>query len=270
MVDGPANQQVRATEHCTIAFPQEKAVGGKLIIYAFVVDALEECYETPGDGLQRWQMQLGEEYEGYLQWLRVAQPGDSPHCELTLEEVTLDPERVSRSTWKFLVCKGWQMTETVWLTAVRAWNMPVSRLSADAAARLGLTERPNDWCQVRPCNAAGRQEDEFLVKIASVLEIAPPGYPTERRPWELNFRKPDVVIGTRDWETVERFLCNVEQDKIAGLRETRKHHVRIVLQSGERWYLNLLVSETARQSRITLVCAYILIGSEYFVYVQIF
>jgi hypothetical protein len=32
MVAGPANQQVRATEHCTIAFPQEKAVGGKLII----------------------------------------------------------------------------------------------------------------------------------------------------------------------------------------------------------------------------------------------
>ncbi len=41
-VAGPANQQVRATEHCTIAFPQEKAVGGKLIIYAFVVDTLEE------------------------------------------------------------------------------------------------------------------------------------------------------------------------------------------------------------------------------------
>ncbi len=53
MVDGPSNQQVRATEHCTIAFPQEKAVGGKMIIYAFVVDTLEECYETPGDGLQR-------------------------------------------------------------------------------------------------------------------------------------------------------------------------------------------------------------------------
>ena len=28
MVAGPANQQVRATEHCTMAFPQEKAVGG--------------------------------------------------------------------------------------------------------------------------------------------------------------------------------------------------------------------------------------------------
>ncbi len=83
----------------------------------------------------------------------------------------------------------------------------------------------------------------------------PPGYPTERRPRELNFRKPDVVIGTRDWETVERFLCDVEPDKIAGLRETRKHHVRIVLQNGERWYLNLLVSETARQSRITSAAA---------------
>jgi hypothetical protein len=81
MVAGPANQQVRATEHCTMAFPQEKAVGGKLIIYAFVVDTLEELYETPKGGLQRWQMQLGEEDEGYLQWLRVAQPGDHPYCE---------------------------------------------------------------------------------------------------------------------------------------------------------------------------------------------
>ncbi len=63
------------------------------------------------------------------------------------------------------------------------------------------------------------------------------------------------MIGTRDWETVERFLCNVEPDKTAGMRETRKHHVRIVLQSGERWYLNLLVSKTARQSRITSAAA---------------
>ncbi len=98
MVAGPANQQVRATEHCTMAFPQEKAVGGKLIIYAFVVDTLEELYETPGGGLQRWQMQLGKEDEGYLRWLRVAQPDDRPFCELSLEEVTLDPERVSRSS----------------------------------------------------------------------------------------------------------------------------------------------------------------------------
>ncbi len=66
MVAGPANQQVRATEHCTMAFPQEKAVSGKLIIYALVVDKMEEYYETPGDGLQRWQMQLGEEDEGFL------------------------------------------------------------------------------------------------------------------------------------------------------------------------------------------------------------
>ena len=65
----------------------------------------------------------------------------------------------------------------------------------------------------------------------------------------MNFRRPDVVIGTRDWEAVERFLCNMVPDKMAGLRETHKYHARIVLQSGERWYLNLLVSETARQSK---------------------
>ncbi len=218
-----------------------------------MVDALDECFEMPGN--ERWQMQLGEEDEGYLRWLLVAQPGDCPHYELTLENVTLNPERMSPSTWKFLVCKGRQMTETVWLTAARAWNIPVSGMSADAATCLGLTERPNDWCQVRLCNAAGRQEYGFLAKIASVLEIAPPGYPTMRRPRELNFRKQEVVIGTRDWETVERFLYNVEPDRNAGLKQTRKHHIRIVLQGGERWYLNLLVSETARRSRITSMAA---------------
>ncbi len=106
MVDGLSNQQVRAMELCTIAFPQEKAVGGKMIIYAYVVDTLEECYETPDVGLQRWQMQLGEEDEGYLRWPRVAQPGDHPHYELTLENVTLNPERVSRSTWKSSCARG--------------------------------------------------------------------------------------------------------------------------------------------------------------------
>jgi hypothetical protein len=108
---------------------------------------------------------------------------------------------------------------------------------------------------VRPCNAAGRQLDGFLARIASVLEIAPPGYPTEKRPREMNFRRPDVVIGTKDWESVEGFLRNVEPDKMAELRETHKYHIRIVLRSGERWYLNLLVSETARHSRIISTAA---------------
>jgi hypothetical protein len=79
MVAGPAGQQVRATEHCTMAFPQEKAVGGKLIIYAFVVDTLEELYETPDGALQRWQMQLGEEDEGYLR-LRSQATACSASC----------------------------------------------------------------------------------------------------------------------------------------------------------------------------------------------
>ncbi len=151
------------------------------------------------------------------------------------------------------MCKGRQLT--VWLTAAPAWNMPVSRISAEAATRLGLTERPNEWCQVRPCNATGRQEDGFLAKIVSVLEIAPPGYPTTRRPREENFRRPDVVIGTRDWETVERFLCHVGPYRSAELRETRKQHIRIVLQDRERWYLNLLVSETSQRSKITSMAA---------------
>ncbi len=72
MLTGPAGQQVRAIGHCEIAFPQEKAVGGKMVIFAFVVDTLEELYEAPYGGLERWHMQLGEEDEGYLRWLQVA------------------------------------------------------------------------------------------------------------------------------------------------------------------------------------------------------
>jgi hypothetical protein len=113
MLEGPSGVPTCATEICTIAFPQERAVGGKMVIYAFVVDALEEYYETPQGGLQRWQMQLDADDDGFLLWLQVAQPGDRLWCELTLDNVTLDPEGVSRSTWKFLVCKGRQMTETV-------------------------------------------------------------------------------------------------------------------------------------------------------------
>jgi hypothetical protein len=69
MLDGPSGKQKRASELCTIAFPQEKAVGGKMVIYSYVVDTLEEYYETPVCGLQSWQMQLGEDDDGYLQWL---------------------------------------------------------------------------------------------------------------------------------------------------------------------------------------------------------
>ncbi len=62
-------------------------------------------------------------------------------------------------------------------------------------------------------------------------------------------------MGTRDWKTVERFLRDVGPDETAELRETRKQHVRIVLQDGERWYLNLLVSENVQRSRITSMAA---------------
>jgi hypothetical protein len=50
MLTGPAGRQVRAIGHCEIAFPQEKAVGRRMVIFAFEVDKLEELYETPYGG----------------------------------------------------------------------------------------------------------------------------------------------------------------------------------------------------------------------------
>ncbi len=71
---------MRAVGRCEIAFPQEKGVGGKMIIFAFEVDKLEELYETPYGGLERWHMQLAEEDEKYMRWMRTAQPRDRPYC----------------------------------------------------------------------------------------------------------------------------------------------------------------------------------------------
>ncbi len=60
-----------------------------------------------------------------------------------------------------------------------------------------------------------------------------------------------MVIGTRDWDTVKRFLRDLETGETVRPGAIRRQHVCIVLQDGERWYLNLLVSETSRRSRIT-------------------
>jgi hypothetical protein len=146
MLEGPSGTPTRATEICTVVFPLEGSQGRKIVIHALVVNTLEEYCGMPQNSLQKWQMQLGIEDDGILPWLQVAQPGDRHWGELTLDRVTLNPGGASGSTWKFLVCKGRQMTETVWLTAARAWSMPVSRISAEAAIRLGLTERQNEWC----------------------------------------------------------------------------------------------------------------------------
>jgi hypothetical protein len=68
-LEGPSGAPMCATEICTIAFPQERAVWVKMMIFAFVVDALEEYCETPQGGLQRWQMQMGTDDDRFLPWL---------------------------------------------------------------------------------------------------------------------------------------------------------------------------------------------------------
>jgi hypothetical protein len=199
MLEGPSGKPTRATEVCTIVFPLEGPQGRKLEIYALVVDTLEEYCGVHQNSMRKWQMQLGIGEDEILPWLQVAQPGDRHWCKLTMDRVTLNPGGVSRSMWKFLVCKVRQMKETMWLTAARAWGMPVSRISAEAVTRLGLTERPNEWCQVtgeamRCRRTAGRQvpcqDPEHIGDRTTGLSD------DEETPREENFKRPDVVIGT--------------------------------------------------------------------------
>jgi hypothetical protein len=117
MLEWPAGMLTCATEICTMVFPLEGSQGRKLEIHASVVDMLEEYYGVPQGSMWKWQMQLGIEEDEILPWLQVAQLGDHHWGEMNLERVRLSPGGVSWSRWKFLVCKGQQMIETIWLTA---------------------------------------------------------------------------------------------------------------------------------------------------------
>jgi hypothetical protein len=77
--------------------------------------------------------------------------------------------------------------------------MPVSRISAEAAIRLGHKAELNEWCSVRPCSDTGRLGEVFRTKVASTLEIMPSEGMGARWPLEKEYRWPDVVIRTREW-----------------------------------------------------------------------
>ena len=187
--------------------------------------------------------------------LQVAQPGDRQWGEMTLDKVRLSSCGTSRSTWKLLVCKGQQKMETVWLSVVRAWGMPVSKISAEAAIWLGHAAQPNEWSHVRPCSDTGWLGGAFPAKIASTLEVMPSDGTMATRPREKDYRWPDVAMGTRDLSLLEGFLCDRWMDpdpaEVLQPRPVYRWHICIALRDGERVYLNLLQSETARRSRIT-------------------
>jgi hypothetical protein len=124
----------------------------RLEIPALVVDTLEQYCGLPQNSMGKCKMQLGKAYAGILPLLQIAQPGDREWGKMTLERVSLSSCGTNRSMWKLLVCKGQQRMETVWISVVRAWGMPMSRISAEAAILLGHAAQPSKWCQVRPCS----------------------------------------------------------------------------------------------------------------------
>jgi hypothetical protein len=172
---------------------------------------------------------------------------------MTLEEVRLSSTMASLSTWKFLVCKT--QKETVWLSVAWAWRMPMSQISTDAVTQLGHKAQLNQWYSARLCGTTGHQEGLFLAKSMSTLEIAPSEAGAMMWPPGLDCRRPDVIVGTDNWNLLEGFLRGTwdSPERVEDtLRELLcKWHILVVLQNGERMYLNLLQSGTVQRSRIT-------------------
>jgi hypothetical protein len=74
-------------------------------------------------------------------------------------------------------------------------------------------------------------------------------------PRDASCRHPDMVVGANDWNALEGFLRDTwgDPEPVGGAPQGPSHkwHFRVILQNGERVYLNLLWSETAQRSRIT-------------------
>jgi hypothetical protein len=171
-----------------------------------------------------------------------------------VELIVDEPEHLE---WKLLACET--QGDRVWLRVVRAWHMPTLRISTGAVIRLGYEAEPNQLYAVRLCSPTGDLGDFLFCKECEY----PGGCSTRSRDDDEDPRSElqatDVVVGTEDWDGLQELLRGIwdipEEGEETVWMPLRKWHKRIVLQKGERMYLNLLQSGSEQRSRITAQAA---------------
>jgi hypothetical protein len=140
--------------------------------------------------------------------------------------------------------------ELVWLRATRSQHVGVTRITHQAAIRLGLAQSVTEAYQVR-LRLSG--EPRFVLRAEGVETLECVRSRSERR--DARVLQPDVIIGWPDWNKVQPFAMSVwtipGQTLPGATAPATRWHLRMNRRGGSPIYLNVELDPMRKRSTIT-------------------
>jgi hypothetical protein len=151
--------------------------------------------------------------------------------------------------------------ELVWLRATRSQHVSVTRITHQAAVRLGLTQSVIEAYQVQLRLSS---ESRFVLRAEGVETLECIRSRSERR--SARALQPDVIIGWPDWNKVQPFVMSgwavSGQTPPGATAPATKWHLRMNRKRGPPMYLNVELDPMRKRSAITHEAA-VRIGMRY-------
>jgi hypothetical protein len=158
------------------------------------------------------------------------------------------PPRRQADTWCFPAVS--EDRELVWLRATRSQHVGVTRITHQAAIRLGLAQRVTEAYQVR-LRLSG--EPRFILRAEGVETLECIRSRSERR--GARALQPDVIIGWSDWNKVQPFVMSgwatPGQAPPGATAPATRWHLRMNQRGGPPIYLNVELDPMRKRSTIT-------------------
>jgi hypothetical protein len=140
--------------------------------------------------------------------------------------------------------------ELVWLRATRSQHVGVTRITHQAAIRLGLTQSVTEAYQVR-LRLSG--EPRFVLRAEGVETLECVRSRSERR--EARVLQPDVIIGWSHWNKVQPFAMSgwtIPGQTLPGATApATRWHLRMNRRGSSPVYLNVELDPMRKRSTIT-------------------
>jgi hypothetical protein len=140
--------------------------------------------------------------------------------------------------------------ELVWLRATRSQHVGVTRITHQAAIRLGLAQSVTEAYQVQ-LRLSG--EPWFVLRAEGVETLECVRSRSERR--DARVLQPDVIIGWSDWNKVQPFAMNgwtiPGQTLLGATAPATKWHMRMNRRGSSPIYLNVELDPMRKRSTIT-------------------
>ncbi len=140
--------------------------------------------------------------------------------------------------------------ELVWLRATRSQHVSVTRITYQAAIRLGFAQSVTEAYQVQLRLSS---EPRFILRAEGVETLECIRSRSERR--GARALQPDVIIGWPDWGKVQPFTIGgwaiPGQAFLGATAPATKWHLRMNRKGGSPIYLNVELDPTRKRSTIT-------------------